>query len=131
MEEKTVQEKSFRFALKIIEVYQKMIIQKEYIISKQLFRSGTSIGANVAEAQGGISKREFRNKMSISLKEALETRYWFNLLDESKFVRIDLKSEMEELEEIINMLFKIVKTTTENLSIKSYTLKDSPVLGID
>ncbi len=108
-----------------------MIIQKEYIISKQLFRSGTSIGANVAEAQGGISKREFRNKMSISLKEVLETRYWFNLLDESKFVRIDLKNEMEELEEMINMLYKIVKTTTDNLSTKSYTLKDTPVLGID
>ncbi len=126
-----MQEKSFQFSLKIIEVYKKMLIQKEYIISKQLFRSGTSIGAIVAEAQGGISKREFRNKMSISLKEVLETRYWFNLLDESKFVRIDLKNEMEELEEMINMLYKIVKTTTDNLSTKSYTLKDTPVLGID
>jgi len=131
MEEKSVQDKSFQFSLMIIEVYKKMLIQKEYIISKQLFRSGTSIGANIAEAQGGISKREFRNKMSISLKEALETRYWFNLLDESKFVSIDLKNEIMELESIINMLYKIVKTTTDNLSPKTYTISNSPVLGID
>ncbi len=133
MEEKTVQEKSFQFSLKIIEVYKKMIIQKEYIISKQLFRSGTSIGANVAEAQGGISKREFKNKMSISLKEALETRYWFNLLNESKLVRIDLQNEMDDLESLINMLYKIIKTTTENLLTekRNFSLNNAPILGID
>ncbi len=69
--------------------------------------------------------------MSISLKEALETRYWFNLLNESKLVRIDLHDELEELESLINMLYKIVKTTTDNLSIKTFTLKNAPVLGID
>jgi len=133
MEEKFIQERSFQFSLMIIEVYKKLLFQKEFIISKQLFRSGTSIGANVAEAQGGISKREFRNKMSIALKEALEARYWIKLLIESELVEIEMSKEEAELETMINMLYKIVKTSSQTSSIeaKKYTLNTAPILGID
>lgn len=132
-EENKIKEKSFEFSLMIIEVYKKMILQKEFIISKQIFRSATSIGANVAESQGGISKREFRNKMSIALKEALETRYWLELLTTSKLVDLKLDKEYDSLENIINLLYKIIKTTTENLlnENRNFSLNNAPILGID
>jgi four helix bundle protein len=131
MKKNLIQEKSFQFSLMMIEIYKQMLSQKEFIISKQIFRSATSIGANIAEAQGGISKRDFKNKISISLKEALETRYWMQLLDSSNFVQIDLKKANEALEVIINMLYKILKTTSLTLiKEKSYSI-DGPVIGID
>ena len=76
MKENLIQDKTFDFALIIIEIYKKMIRKNEYVLSKQLLRSGTSIGANVEEALAGISKKDFIAKMSISSIEARETRYW-------------------------------------------------------
>src|SRR3989339_106943 len=70
-----IQKKSFDFALKIIELYKELVIQKEFILSKQLLRSGTSIGANVEEALAGQSKKDFIAKMSLASKEARETKY--------------------------------------------------------
>ncbi len=133
MEKNLIQEKTFQFSLMIIEVYKKMLSQKEYIISKQIFRSGTGIGANVTEAQGSISKKEFRNKLSISLKEALETRYWFELITRSKIVELDLRNESIELESILNILYKIIKSTSANLTANTnyYKLNTTPVLGVD
>ena len=115
MKTNLIKDESFQFALLIIEVYKELVSKNEFVISKQLFRSGTSIGANIAEAQGGISKREFRNKLSISLKEALETRYWISLLDQSKLIVITLDHVSSKLNSIINILYKIIKTTSNNL----------------
>lgn len=103
--------KTFDFALSIIELYKIMVEQKEYVISKQLLRSGTSIGANVEEATAAISKKDFTAKMSISSKEARETKYWLRLLEKSKLVSVDLKKQLNDIEEIINILTAIVKTS--------------------
>ncbi len=79
--------KSYDFALSIIRLYQKLNRDKrEYILSKQLLRSGTSIGANISEANGAISKADFSSKISISYKESLETKYWLSLLRDSKYL---------------------------------------------
>jgi four helix bundle protein len=106
-----IQDKSFEFALKIIGLYQKIVEQKEYILSKQLLRSGTSIGANIEEALARSSKKDFTTKMSISLKEARETRYWLRLYDASKLVDLDYSEYLVEIEDIINILTAIVKTS--------------------
>jgi four helix bundle protein len=80
-------------------------------LSKQLLKSGTSIGANVEEAIAGFSKKDFTAKMSISSKEARETRYWLRLIERSQIVEIDVSLELKEIESIINILTKIVKTS--------------------
>ena len=87
MKENIIQVKSYKFALKIIDLY-KFLVQdkKEYILSKQVLRSGTSIGANVEEAIGGQSKKDFAFKLSIAYKEARETRYWIKLLKDAKYI---------------------------------------------
>lgn len=114
MKENIIQEKSFDFALLTIEIYIKMKLQNEYVLSKQLLRSGTSIGANVEEALAGISKKDFTAKMSISSKEARETKYWLRLIDRSNIVQIDVSKPLIEIESIINILTKIVETNQEN-----------------
>lgn len=82
-----IQKKSFEFAILIVEFAKKLIEnKKEFILSKQILRSGTSIGANVEEAIGGFSKKDFRAKLSISYKEARETRYWLNLLKATNYI---------------------------------------------
>jgi four helix bundle protein len=88
-----------------------MKLQNEYVLSKQLLRSGTSIGANVEEALAGIPKKDFTAKMSISSKEARETKYWLRLIDRSNIVQIDVSKPLTEIESIINILTKIVKTS--------------------
>jgi len=100
MSKNIVQEKSFAFSLAINKLYKKMIEENEYVLSKQLLRTGTSIGANIEEATAGISKKDFIAKMSISSKEARETRYWLNLIDRSDLVEIDVKEELKEVEDI-------------------------------
>ena len=77
---------SYKFSLLIIDTYKYLIKRKEYVMSKQLLRSGTSIGANITESQAAQSKADFISKMSISLKEAWETRYWIRLLKNSKYL---------------------------------------------
>ena len=84
-----VQEKSEEFALRIIKLYQYMTTReqnREYVLSKQLLRSGTSIGANIAEAEFGISKDDFKAKMYIALKECNESRYWLRLLNRASYL---------------------------------------------
>ncbi len=109
--ENIIIDKSFDFALSIIELYKKMVKQKEFILSKQILRSGTSIGANVEEATAAISKKDFTAKMSISSKEARETRYWLRLLDKSNLVNIDFNTHLNDIEQLINILTAIVKTS--------------------
>lgn len=85
MNDSIVKEKSFQFSLKIIELYKKLSSQNEYIISKQLLRSGTSIGANIEEALAGQSKKDFTAKMSISSKEARETNILVKIVKGKRF----------------------------------------------
>ncbi|WP_353779451.1 four helix bundle protein [Winogradskyella sp. 3972H.M.0a.05] len=108
--ENIVVEKSFEFALKIIELYKLLKNENEFIISKQLLRSGTSIGANVQEATAGFSKKDFIYKMSIASKEARETKYWLQLLDKSSITGINVSIYLEDVEHLVNILTKIVKT---------------------
>jgi four helix bundle protein len=113
MAEGIVQKKSFEFALLIIKVYRQLQNEGEYIISKQLLRSGTSIGANIEEAVAGQSKRDFRAKMSIAAKEARETKYWLRLLHESNLTKNDITLPLEKVEELIRLLTSIVKTISK------------------
>jgi len=106
-----IQDRTFQFALDIIKLYVQMVEKKEYVLSKQLLRSGTSIGANVEEAIGGQSKKDFLSKMNISLKESRETNYWLRLLKESQLVEIDYNPSLKESKEITNIISAIVKTT--------------------
>jgi len=108
--ENVIVDKSYQFALRIVKVYKYLSAKKDFVLSKQLLKSGTSIGANVVEAQEAISKKEFKNKMSIALKEAVESRYWIKLLKNSEYLtQKQAKSLLDDLEEIIKILSKIVK----------------------
>ena len=95
-------------------MYKKLISQNEYVLSKQLLRSGTSIGANVTEATAAQSKKDFITKMSIASKEARETKYWLTLLSKSKLVNIYLNDYLLEIDELIKILTSIVKTSQES-----------------
>jgi four helix bundle protein len=108
-----IKEKTYNFALDIIKIYQQMIKQNEFILSKQLVRSGTSIGANVEEATAAQSRKDFISKMSISSKEASETNYWLRLLRDSQLCEgKDYTELIKESEEIIAILTSIVKTAS-------------------
>jgi four helix bundle protein len=110
-----VQQKSFDFALKIIKLYTKLQEHREYVLSRQLLRSATSIGANVTEATAGQSRRDFLAKMSVASKEARETKYWLELFKESDLAPVDVSEELCDVEELIRILTSIVKTTSQNL----------------
>ena len=87
MKESIIAAKSFHFAISVVELYKTIIRrEKEFVMSKQLLRSGTSVGANIAEASGSISKREFIAKMQISYKEAHESLFWITLLKDTNFI---------------------------------------------
>jgi len=110
--------KSYLFSLQIIELYKFLCDEKkEYILSKQLLRCGTSVGANVNESQAVMSKKDFIAKMSIVSEEARESRYWLNLLKDSGYINAEkkkVKSLFEEIESINKILTSIVKSGQEN-----------------
>jgi four helix bundle protein len=107
-----IKDKTYNFALKIIQLYQELRNQKEIVLSKQLLRSGTSIGANVEEGTAAQSRKDFISKMAIASKEARETHYWLRLLRDSQLSKdINLSGLIEESEEIIKIITAIVKTT--------------------
>ena len=113
MKKNITQSKTYAFAIRIVELYKLITIErKEYVLSKQLLRSGTSIGANVSEANGGISKADFSSKISIAYKEALETKYWLSLLHDTGYIQ---KEKFDKLildcDEICKILFSILKST--------------------
>lgn len=114
--ENKIVELTFDFSLQVINLYKILIQQNEYVISKQLLKSATSIGANVAEANAAQTKKDFIMKMSIASKEARETKYWLRLLDKSQLVKYDYSSYLSSIEYIINILTKIVKTSQEAMS---------------
>jgi four helix bundle protein len=99
--------------VRIVKLYQYLCKEKyEFVLSKQILRSGTSIGANVEEADGGISKSDFSNKISISYKEAKETHYWLRLLKETNYLSENLfNSLIQDCNEICKILFSILKTS--------------------
>ncbi len=113
MKNNVIKEKSYSFAIRIVKLYKHLSQEKkEFILSKQVLRSGTSIGANVEEAIGGISKADFRAKLSIAYKETRETIYWLRLLKDTDF--IDDKSYAsiyKDAEELCKILFSIIDTT--------------------
>ena len=119
MNENTIYKKSFEFAKKVVYLYKFLTNnQKEFVISKQLLRCGTSIGANVNEAISAQSKKDFISKMSIASKEARETKYWIELLIETGYLNKNnksIKTLKSNIEEIIKILTAIVKTSQENL----------------
>jgi four helix bundle protein len=112
--ENLILEKSFTFSLSIIELFKHLKSNNGFIISKQLLRSGTSIGANINESTAAQSKADFIHKMSIASKEARETKYWLMLLNKSQLVVINLDKYLKEIDEIINILTAIVKTSQQN-----------------
>ncbi|NBR13570.1 MAG: four helix bundle protein [Flavobacteriales bacterium] len=114
MKENLIQQKSFEFALKSIDLYKHLLSRNEFILSKQFFRSATSIGANVIEASAGISKKEFVAKMSIASKEARECYYWLELIEASNFSEIRISELKEESQRLIRILTAIVKTCQTN-----------------
>lgn len=109
-------DKSFEFSLLIIELYKTMTSQKEQVISKQLLRSSTSIGANVREATAAQTKKDFISKMAIASKEARESEYWLLLIDRSKIVNVDCSIHLEKSKELIKILTAIVKTAQASIN---------------
>ena len=111
-------DKSFEFAIRVVKLYKYLCDdKKEYVLSKQLLRAGTSIGANINEAQAGQSKADFIAKMAIASKEARESKYWIDLLIKTDYLDINenhVKSLLNDIEEIIKLLTSIVKTSMEN-----------------
>ncbi|MDU5110464.1 MAG: four helix bundle protein [Clostridium sp.] len=107
-------DKSFNFSLDIVKLYLKLKNEKEYILSKQLVRSATSIGANVTEAQYAQSKKDFINKMSIALKEANESEYWLNLLSKAEIINeAEYKKYITHCIEVKILLINIVRKSKE------------------
>ncbi|MFT4973191.1 MAG: four helix bundle protein [Saprospiraceae bacterium] len=113
MEKKNIiKDKSFVFAVEIVYLCKILTEKKEFVLSKQLLRSGTSIGANIREAEHAQSKADFIHKLSISLKEANETEYWLDLLYETKFLsEIEFKSIKAKVIEILKLLTSIINTS--------------------
>ena len=107
--------KSYEFALEIINVYKFLCsTSKEFVLSKQLLRSGTSIGANVNEAVSSESKRDFIHKLSIALKEARETSYWLHLLKDSNYLKADDTNRIINLSnDLIRIISSIILTTKQ------------------
>ena len=115
-EENVIKEKAYNFALEIIELYKYLKIEmKEFVLSKQILRSGTSIGANIEEAQAAQSKKDFLSKISIASKEARETLYWLKLLNDSSHIQNYSNKDalFDEITLIINILTRIIKTLQE------------------
>ncbi len=112
-----VASKSYAFALRIIKLYKYLISeQKEYVLSKQVLRSGTAIGALIREAEHAESKADFIHKMAIALKEANETEYWLMLLKDSEYIsEKNHNSIYPDSVELIKLLASIVKSTKERI----------------
>ena len=112
MKQNILQEKSYAFALRIVKTYQFLCSEKkEYVLSKQLLRAGTSVGANVEEAIGGQSDKDFLSKISISYKEAREAHYWIRLLRDSNYLtEKQAESLLKDNEELLKIMGSIKKT---------------------
>ncbi|MCX2838174.1 four helix bundle protein [Salinimicrobium sp. MT39] len=114
--ENVLDEISFDFAVKTVKLYKKIIKEeKEYVLPKQFLRSGTSIGANVAEANGAISTADFSSKVSIAYKESLETKFWLRLFEATNYIEAEEFQDMfEKADELSRIMFSILKKTRMN-----------------
>ena len=126
-----VLEKSYALALRMVKLYKYLMEEKkEFVLSKQILRSGTSIGANIEEAMGAQSEKDFLSKISIAYKEARETKYWLKLLNDSEYLEEkQAQSLFQDIEEMLKLLGSIQKTmkqkirnTQSKLRMKSYEL---------
>ncbi|PUB88332.1 MAG: four helix bundle protein [gamma proteobacterium symbiont of Ctena orbiculata] len=106
--------KGFEFAVRVVNLARHLQREKkEFVLSKQVLRSGTSIGANIEEARAGESRKDFKSKMSVASKEARETLYWLRLLKETKYLEQHMADSLiRDCEELVSLLTSIVKTTT-------------------
>lgn len=113
MKDNVIVTKSFMFAVRIVKLCKKLVSEnREYVLSNQLLKSGTSIGANVEEAVGGITKREFTAKLQIAYKEARETRYWLRLMAETDIIeKAEAESFLTDCEELIRIIVAILKSS--------------------
>ena len=118
MKENIVKNKSFVFAVRVVKLYQFLCEQKrEFVLSKQLLRSGTSVGAMVREAEHAETKNDFKHKMSIAQKEINETIYWLELLKETDYLTNEqFESINKDAVEIIKLITAILKSTTANIN---------------
>ena len=116
MKENILLEKSFAFAVRVVRAYKYLVDdKKEFVLSKQFLRSGTSIGANAEEAIGGQSRPDFVAKMNIAYKEARETNYWIRLLQATDyFAEAQAKSLLSDNEELLKIISSILITTKNN-----------------
>ncbi len=114
--ENVIQDKSYAFAIRIVNLYRFLCEQKkEFVLSKQLLRSGTSIGANIEESIGGQSEKDFYAKLNISYKEARETHYWLRLLqDTNSLSESESKSMLDDCDELLKIIGSIIKTMKTN-----------------
>ncbi|MDJ0579495.1 four helix bundle protein [Crocosphaera sp.] len=112
-EKNVTYDKAYKFAIRILNAYKYLQEdKKEFVLSKQLLRSGTSIGANIAEANGGISPADFSAKISIAYKETLETKYWLSLLKDTDYIdEKSFSSIHQDADEIAKILFSILKNS--------------------
>lgn len=116
MKQNVVKNKSYLFAIQIIELYKTLITKQEYVLSKQLLRSGTAVGALIKESEHAESKKDFIHKLSISLKEANETSYWLNLLVDTKYIEQTEFNKINDLNtELIRLLVTIIKSSKNNV----------------
>ncbi|MEO6694368.1 MAG: four helix bundle protein [Ignavibacteria bacterium] len=116
LKENIAKDKSYKFALRIIKLYKFLIdSRKEYVLSKQILRCGTSIGANIEESVGCSTKKDFVNKISIAYRESRETKYWLNLLYDSKYIeKKSYDSMVSDCEELIKLTGKIISSSKSN-----------------
>lgn len=117
MKENIIVDKTYTFAVRIVKLYKYLSIeQHEYHLSVQILKSGTSIGANTVEGNSGQTKKDFITKLSISLKEAKETRFWLRLLHDTEYINYKMfESLIHDCDEIIMILNKIIITSRKNL----------------
>jgi four helix bundle protein len=116
LQDSKVYQKAYAFSVCVVKGYKLLCSNhREYTLSKQLLRSGTSIAANIAEANGAISENDFSAKMSIAYKECVETKYWLDLLKDTDYLRsTDHENLYKQADEIAKMLYAILKTTRIN-----------------
>jgi len=121
MDDRKIDERTFDFALLVVDVYKFLLVKKEFVLSKQFLRAGTSIGANVSEAQAAQSRNDFISKMSIASKEARETLYWIRLLKKSGYLNEYSKLELlvSEIRSIVKIITRIVKNNPKTQKPKT------------
>ena len=132
MKDSIVKTKSYSFSVNVVRLARELRQRHEFELSKQVLRSGTSIGANIEEALAGISRRDFTAKMSIASKEARETHYWLRLIQDSESIGSNVvPSMLRDVEELLRILTAIVKTSqngtsqeTKHSKLKTKNFKD-------